>query len=300
MEGAELASYCLKGVAYSWFEMWEDSREEGSHPARLSEFADAFIDHFMPAEIKPSRASKFENLKLGSTSVWEYHMRFAGLSKYAIYMLPTMDARVCWFVQGLSPLVINEAVIYALNSDMNYGKMVAFSQDTETRKRKNRMERESSNRARSAGTFSGTSGDSGGGRTAFKGGSSGSSQSFAQYSVSAPPSGPSQQQGNRFIPSHGNRGSYKQGRSAERFQQQRRRPCPRCGKMHFGTYYMDQPKCYECGMRGHIHRDYRSSHQSMGSGTAQPASSAATTSAAPPPARGTPASIGRGAARGGT
>ncbi|XP_070032398.1 uncharacterized protein [Nicotiana tomentosiformis] len=33
-EGAELASNRLKVVAYSWFEMWEDSREEGSPPAR--------------------------------------------------------------------------------------------------------------------------------------------------------------------------------------------------------------------------------------------------------------------------
>ncbi|XP_070046829.1 uncharacterized protein [Nicotiana tomentosiformis] len=53
-------------------------------------------------------------------------------------------------------------------------------------------------------------------------------------------------------------------------------------------------------MRGHIQRDFHSSHQSKGRGTAQPASSAATTSATSPPARGTPAPTGRGAARGGT
>ncbi|XP_070054515.1 uncharacterized protein [Nicotiana tomentosiformis] len=62
---------------------------------------------------------------------------------------------------------------------------------------------------------------------------------------------------------------------------------------------MDQPVCYECGMRGHIQREFLSSHQSMGKGTAHPASSTAATSAAPPPARGNPAPIGRGAARGG-
>ncbi|XP_070046770.1 uncharacterized protein [Nicotiana tomentosiformis] len=62
-KGVDLASYHLKGVAYSWFEMWEDSREEGSPPARWSEFADAFIDHFLPAETKAARAVKFETLK---------------------------------------------------------------------------------------------------------------------------------------------------------------------------------------------------------------------------------------------
>ncbi|XP_070044563.1 uncharacterized protein [Nicotiana tomentosiformis] len=73
-EGAELASYSLKGVAYSWFEMWEDSREEGSLPMRWSEFADAFIDHFLPAETKAARAAEFENIKQGSMSAWEYNM----------------------------------------------------------------------------------------------------------------------------------------------------------------------------------------------------------------------------------
>jgi len=62
-EGVKLASYHLKGVAYSWFEMWEDSREEGRPSARWSEFADAFMNHFLPAESKSARAVEFENLK---------------------------------------------------------------------------------------------------------------------------------------------------------------------------------------------------------------------------------------------
>ncbi|XP_070041033.1 uncharacterized protein [Nicotiana tomentosiformis] len=177
-EGVELASYCLKGVAYSWFETWEDSREERSPSSRWSEFADAFIDHFFPGETKAARVADFESLNQGYLSVWEYHMRFACLSKYATYMLPTMEARVHRFLQGLSPLVINEAATAGLNSDMNYGKMVAFTQDTETHKLKNRMEREGSNKARSAGNFGGSS-SGGGDRTMFRGGSSGPYQSSA-------------------------------------------------------------------------------------------------------------------------
>ncbi|XP_070042646.1 uncharacterized protein [Nicotiana tomentosiformis] len=183
-EGAELASYCLKWVAYSLFDMWEDSHEEGSPPTRWSEFADAFIDHFMPAENKEVCADEFDSLKKGCMSVCEYHMRFACLSKYAIYMLPTIEAKVCRFVQGLSHLVINEAATTALNSDMNYGKMVAFAQATETYKLKNRMEREGSSKDRSSGNIGGSSGG-GGGRSTFRRGSSGPSQYFAQSSVSA-------------------------------------------------------------------------------------------------------------------
>ncbi|XP_070050547.1 uncharacterized protein [Nicotiana tomentosiformis] len=161
VEGVELASYRLKGMAYSWFEMWKDYREEGSPSARWSEFADAFIDHFFPAKTKADHAVEFETIKHGIRNVWEYHIEFVRLSKYAVHMMPTMEARVRRFVQGLSPLVINEAATTALNSDMNYGRMVAFAQDTEAQMLKLRMELESNSRARSAGNL----GDSfGGGR----------------------------------------------------------------------------------------------------------------------------------------
>ncbi|XP_070032349.1 uncharacterized protein [Nicotiana tomentosiformis] len=190
-EGAELSFYHLKGVAYSWFEIWEDSHEEGSPPTRWSEFHDAFIDHLLPAETKAARATEFESLKQGNISVWEYHMRFALLSKYVIYMLCTMEAKVHRFMQGLSPLVINEAATTALNFDMNYVKMVVFGRPTEAGKLKNRMERESSSKARSMGNFGGSS-SGGGGRSAFRGGSSGPSQSFAQSSLSVQSSRTSQ------------------------------------------------------------------------------------------------------------
>ncbi|XP_070040444.1 uncharacterized protein [Nicotiana tomentosiformis] len=133
--------------------MWENSHEEGSPPARWSEFADAFMDHFLLAETKANPVAEFENLKWGSKNVWEYYMEFARLPKYDIHMLPAMEARVRQFVQGLSPWVIYEAARTTLNSDMNYGKMVAFSQATENCKLKNRMEREDSSKAWSSGNF---------------------------------------------------------------------------------------------------------------------------------------------------
>ncbi|XP_070004423.1 uncharacterized protein [Nicotiana sylvestris] len=206
-EGVELATYRLKRVAYSWFELWEDSREEGSPLARWSEFAYAYIDHFLPAETRAAHAVEFENLKQGSRSVWEYHMEFARMSTYAIHMFPTMEDMVRRFVQGLNPFTINEAFTAALNSDMNYGKMVAFAQAIKNCKLKNIMEREGNSKARSTGNM----GESlGGGRSAFKGGSSGPSQSVTQSSASAPPAGPNQQQWSRFGPGQGNRGSYQQ------------------------------------------------------------------------------------------
>nr|XP_033510039.1 uncharacterized protein LOC117274788 [Nicotiana tomentosiformis] len=97
----------------------------------------------------------------------------------------------------------------------------------------------------------------------------------------------------------GSRGTHQQGQSGGRFKQQWRPPCPRCGNMHLGIYYIDLPICYECGLRGHIQKECRSSCQGAGRGTIQPSSSAAATSSALPPARGTPTLAGHGAARAG-
>ncbi|XP_070039510.1 uncharacterized protein [Nicotiana tomentosiformis] len=112
-----------------------------------------------------------------------------------------------------------ELAAYRLPPERGGLFLVAFSQATEDCKLKNRRERKSTSKARSAGNI-GESFD--GGRSAFKG-----------------------------------------------------------------------------GLRGHIQRECRSPRQGTGSGTTQPASSAAATSSAPPPARGPPAPVGCGAARGG-
>jgi len=56
-------------------------------------------------------------------------------------------------VPGLSPLVINEAPIATLNSNMNYGNIVAFPQAIEKYKLKNKIEREGSRKAPSLGNF---------------------------------------------------------------------------------------------------------------------------------------------------
>ncbi|XP_070040715.1 uncharacterized protein [Nicotiana tomentosiformis] len=188
MEAVVLASYRLKEVAYSWFELCEESREEGIPPARWSEFADSFIDHFLPVETKAARAAEFESPRQGSLSVWKYHIRFAHLSKYAIYMLPTMEARVRHFVQGLIPLVINEAATTALNSDMNYGIMVAFAQATKDRKLRGKMEQDNNKKTRSAGNLSGSYSRGNGGKALHRRVSSRPTQSVAYSSARALPS----------------------------------------------------------------------------------------------------------------
>ncbi|XP_070025560.1 uncharacterized protein [Nicotiana sylvestris] len=290
-EAVELASYRLRGPAHYWFEMWEDSCRDGSPSARWNEFVDAFMDHFLPVETMASRATDFEILEQGNMSVWEYHMKFMRLSKYAPQLVPTMDARVQRFVQGLSPLVVNEAATSALQSDMNYGKIVGFSQATKARKLKIRAERESNSRAQSAGHSGGLVAR---GIPVQGRGPIGPSQPYAQSSSSAPPSVPRYQQSSHWGPGSASRRPHQSGRPGERFQQQGRSLCPKWRRFHTKYCYLDNPVCYRCGVRGHIQRDCRTPSQGMGRGFAQSSGSSAATSSMRPPA---PA--GRGAVRGG-
>nr|XP_009792465.1 PREDICTED: uncharacterized protein LOC104239518 [Nicotiana sylvestris] len=265
-EGVELASYRLRGATYSWFEMWEDSCGEGRPPARWDEFVDAFMDHFFPAETMAAHATEFEVLNQGSMSVWEYDIEFVRLSKYAPQLVSTMDARVRRFVQGLSPLVVNEAATAA----------------TEARKLKIRAERESSSRARSAGHL---------GRPVS---GRGSSQSYAQSSASAPPSVHNYQQNSHLRSGSDSRRPHHSGRPGGRSQQQGRASCPKCGRFQSKTCYLDIQVCYRCGVRGHIQQDCRAPSQGMGRGFAQSSGSSPATSFVHPPAL-----TGRGVVRGG-
>ncbi|XP_070007720.1 uncharacterized protein [Nicotiana sylvestris] len=245
--------------------MWEDSRGEERPPARWDEFVYAFMDHFLPAETMAARATEFEVLKQGSMSVWKYHMEFVRLSKYAPQLVSTMGDRVRQFIQGLSPLVVNEAAIAALHSDMNYGKIVGFSQAIEARKLKIRAQRESNSSARSVGHSE---------RPVQRRGPSGSSQSYAQSSASAPPSVHSYQQSSHLRLGSDSRRPHQSGRPGGGSQQQGGALCPKCGRFHTEACYLDIP--------------------GTGSGFAQPSGSSAATSSARPP---TP--IEHGAIRGG-
>ncbi|XP_070045264.1 uncharacterized protein [Nicotiana tomentosiformis] len=83
---------------------------------------------------------------------------------YVVNMLPTMEASLRWFVQCLISLVINEAAITTLTSDMDYGKMVVFSQAIETQKLKARKERDGNKKPRLTGNLGGSSSGGSGGR----------------------------------------------------------------------------------------------------------------------------------------
>ncbi|XP_070004402.1 uncharacterized protein LOC142163410 [Nicotiana tabacum] len=157
-EVSELAVYQLKDVANTWYETWEESRGEDADPATWKEFADAFLEHFLPIDVLEAKALEFERLRQNDMSVNEYYLKFVSLAKYAPEMVRDMRARVRRFVLGLSDDLFADANIAAQNNDMTITKMVAFVQGNEDRlKEEERLRREKerkfSKRAKSAGNF---------------------------------------------------------------------------------------------------------------------------------------------------
>ncbi|XP_070002558.1 uncharacterized protein [Nicotiana sylvestris] len=157
-EAAELAAYQLKDVANMWYETWEESRGEDADPATWKDFADAFLEHFLPIEVLEAKALEFQRLRQNDMSVNEYYLKFVSLAKYAPEMVREMRARVRRFVLGLSDDLFADANIAAQSNDMTITKMIAFVQGNEDRlKEEERLrrekEREFSKRAKSAGNF---------------------------------------------------------------------------------------------------------------------------------------------------
>ncbi|XP_070008717.1 uncharacterized protein [Nicotiana sylvestris] len=132
--------------------------KHGKSPEQ-KEFADAFLEHFLPIEVLKAKALEFEKLRQNDMSVNEYYLKFVSLAKYAPKMVRDMRARVRRFMLGFSDDLFTDANIPAQNNDMTITKMVAFFQGNEDRlKEEERLQkekdREFSKRAKSAENFS--------------------------------------------------------------------------------------------------------------------------------------------------
>ncbi|XP_070036828.1 uncharacterized protein [Nicotiana tomentosiformis] len=136
-EASELAAYQLKDVANTWYETREESQWEDAAPTTWKEFADAFLEHFLPIEVLEAKALEFERLKKNDMSVNEYYLKFVSLAKYAPEMVCDMRARVRWFVLGLLDDLFTDANIVVQNSDMTITKMGHFLRDCPLAKQNN-------------------------------------------------------------------------------------------------------------------------------------------------------------------
>ncbi|XP_070037234.1 uncharacterized protein [Nicotiana tomentosiformis] len=98
----ELAAYKLEDMANTWYETILLRRPTGAAPLTWDEFSKLFMDHFLPDNLMQKYARDFERLvQTPDIDVSTYNTKFCKLARYAFYLVPTEEARVQKFVDGL-------------------------------------------------------------------------------------------------------------------------------------------------------------------------------------------------------
>ena len=288
IEAVELATYRLKGMAILWCEAWKQSKGIDAPPTTWKEFKEAFLDHYLPLEIREAHADQFLNLYQGNMSAREYNLQFNSLSRYAPNVVATMADRVHRYVDRLDTYLVRDCTIASLNKDMDIARMQAFAQkleDQRQRRKAQELERVQSKRARSTGQFTPSQSDL---RPQFFNRPPRPSSSYS--AVSAPPQFQEPRR-NQL----GQRGEGQGTRTAGysvRQQMAPIQPCRQCGKNHQGVCRAGTKGCYWYGSPRHMIRDCP--ERPMGD-IAQPTrSGVASSSSVPPVGRGQQAPMGRG------
>nr|XP_016509721.1 PREDICTED: uncharacterized protein LOC107827153 [Nicotiana tabacum] len=91
MESIELASYRLSDIVVIWYEAWEKSRGPLAPAAGWREFSKAFMQQYMPVELRRARQDRFLMLEQGNMSFWEYIVQFNSLARYSPSVVAEMS-----------------------------------------------------------------------------------------------------------------------------------------------------------------------------------------------------------------
>ncbi|XP_070045087.1 uncharacterized protein [Nicotiana tomentosiformis] len=141
-ESVMLASYSLRDVVVSLYETWEQSRRPLAPPTGWMAFCKAFLQQYLPIELRRARNNRFLWLGQGNMSVREYKMQFSSLARYSPSVVTEMSDRAHQFVGGLGPHLINECTTPNLNPNMDISRIQAYAQNMEDQKRQQRAARE--------------------------------------------------------------------------------------------------------------------------------------------------------------
>lgn len=88
------------------------------------DFSSAFLDLFIPQELRKVKTENFVYLKQGIMMVKEYALKFHQLPRYALELLSCISSRMRKFASVLSRDFILESNTILLNKDMDISRLV--------------------------------------------------------------------------------------------------------------------------------------------------------------------------------
>ncbi|XP_075092443.1 uncharacterized protein LOC142172675 [Nicotiana tabacum] len=292
IESVGFTSYRLRDVVVTWYETWKQTRGPNVSPVTWKEFSEAFLQQYLPIELRRARRDRFLHLEQGNMSVREYSMQFNSLARYAPTIVADMSDRVHQFVSGLGAHLINECTTASLNQGMDISRIQAYAQGLKDRKRQQRSNREHDRGQQKRAWFAGNTRE-------FRSGFRPQFPRRQSYpTASAPPQFQGQRQDQTTYSGPGQSSRTPGPQFRGEFSQMRPQfpRCDRCVRNHFGPCRQGSDACYTCGQPGHI---MRHCPMTCGGGMAQPTASAGASSSSSvrPPRQSMQTSTGRGRGR---
>ncbi|XP_070036074.1 uncharacterized protein [Nicotiana tomentosiformis] len=101
VSGVAFTTFQLLGVAYRWWQIYEEGRPADVTPPTWAQFSEMFLKKFVPQTLRDAWRTEFERLCQVTMTVSEYAIRFSELAHHAPVLVPTIKERVRRFIEGL-------------------------------------------------------------------------------------------------------------------------------------------------------------------------------------------------------
>ncbi|XP_070016384.1 uncharacterized protein [Nicotiana sylvestris] len=231
-------------MANTWYETVLLGRPAGAPPLTWDEFTKLFKNHFLPDSLMQQYARDFERLvQTPDMDVSTYNTKFYKLAIYAPHLVPTEEARVQRFVDGLVGRLYT-AVAPQMKT-LSYSDVVDLARKIENKGREERATSDLRKKAKTGGAFSGGFSEN---RRAGNQGQQQQQGSQTWIHMSSQSTyKPHYKQGNRGPSSSGHRNSGQIYATTP--------VCQTCGKSHLGQCRVLTGECFRCGQLGHHLRD---------------------------------------------
>nr|XP_009797770.1 PREDICTED: uncharacterized protein LOC104244147 [Nicotiana sylvestris] len=142
-------------MANIWYETVLLRRPAGAVPLTWDEFTKLFKNHFLSDSLMQKYARDFEGLvQTPDMDVSTYNTKFCKLAIYAPYLVPTEEARVQRFVDGLVGRLYT--VVAPQMKTLFYSDVVDLARKIENKGRDEHVASDLRKKAKTGGAFSGS------------------------------------------------------------------------------------------------------------------------------------------------